>query len=973
MERIMSCRITLVARAVLMFLGAGITSRIVAAQEPSASMSGAVSDSVHGPLVGATLHLSGTRMGAVTAENGSYRVEGIVPGSYRVIVRRPGALADSFAVALHAGENPRTNFVLGANVARLASVVISTSPRLNETREQSMMKQRRADNLISVVSGDEIRALPNANAAEAIARVPGVSTERDEGEGKFIQIRGTEPRLSNVTINGGHVPGTGGGDRIAKLDAVPTDVLGAIEVTKTLTADMEADAIGGSVNLVTKTPEGAPRGYIAGQYGQSEVLGRPQGQGSLMWGGRFGEDRRLGFLIGGTYDNNKRSINDLELGWNVDDAGRVTPVEWDQRDYVYNRSRYGIAGDVDYRFSDGSTLYLKGLWSLFNNFGTRYRYDIAVNGDSLGSGNTGIGTGSVLTRESSNRTPSERMFGFNVGGKKLAGTTEFTYSANYTGTSSKSSNYRFSDFAYAGADGNGLNVRYDGSNRNAPTYQFANANDAIAANTPSNFALAQYTLNDGRSTGRDIGGSLDALFHYDAGDYHSQFKVGAKYRAEDKTNAYLSGKFAAAGTYLMSQAPNGFSDPNFYRQLAPGFSLGAQPNNETVTAYEDANPGLFSNQSNTVRNSLSSFTGGEKIAAAYLMNSVDIGALHVNAGLRVENTAVTFTGNVATTPGDSTGRKIGPAVLTPVTGSQNYTDLFPSLQLRYEVDEATNLRFAVTRAIARANYSDLSPHLSGETCPSCKLKFTNLSAGNPNLRPQHAWNVDLLAEHFIGATGVLSAGVFYKQITDFIYRRQFVYHGPVSDFIGYNGTEPENGGDGHVLGTEFDYAQRLEFLPGALGGIGFDVNWTHADSRAAILGDTATLAANLGHPTVIRYAPLQRQAKNIANVALTYDSRVISARVAWQYQGESIYFYGDGSATPNGDNWLFPHSQIDASVLVNVSSNVSVQLQGLNLNNAVFGFYNGVPNAQWSNQREYYGRSATLAIKYGFGAIAGTR
>jgi TonB-dependent receptor len=307
-----------------------------------------------------------------------------------------------------------------------------------------------------------------------------------------------------------------------------------------------------------------------------------------------------------------------------------------------------------------------------------------------------------------------------------------------------------------------------------------------------------------------------------------------------------------------------------------------------------------------------------------------------------------------------------------VTGTQNYADLFPSLQLRYAFDDASNLRFAVTRGIARANYSDLVPHLSGEICSSCKTRFNNLSAGNPDLKPQHAWNVDLLGEHYIDGTGVFSAGVFYKRISDFIYKRQFVYNGPATEFAGYYGTRPDNGGDASMIGAEFDYSQRLDFLAGALSGLGFDVNWTQIDSKAKLLADTAKSAATLGNPTV-REAPLPRQSKSIGNVALTYDSRLVSARVAWQYQGESIYSYGDGSASPTGDNWFFPHSQIDASMTVNVTRDVSLQVQALNLNNAVFGFFNGVPGTEFSNQREYYGRSLIVGVKYGFGAAAGTR
>ena len=404
----------------------------VAAQQPMASLRGTVTDSAGAPLAAASVHVAGTRQGAMTSERGTYLVEQLVAGTYSVVVRRAAFDSDSFVVQLRAGETVSHDVVLRRRRAQqLAAVVVSASPRLNETREQALTRQRSASNIVSVLSGDDIRSLPNANVAEAIARMPGISTERDEGEGKFVQIRGTEPRLSNVTINGAHVPGSESGSRIAKLDAIPTDIIGAIEVSKTLTADMDADALGGSVNLVTKTPEGAPRGYVATQFWQASLLSRSQTQGSLMYGGRYGTDGRLGALLGGTYDRNNRAINDLELAWNTDDDGRVTPGEWDQRDYLYDRTRYGVGGDLDYRFTDGSTAFIKGLWSKFNNFGTRYRYDVALGGDSsqAATGSSGIGTGAQFVRESQYRTPIEQLWGFTAGGKKALGAHELSYSA----------------------------------------------------------------------------------------------------------------------------------------------------------------------------------------------------------------------------------------------------------------------------------------------------------------------------------------------------------------------------------------------------------------------------------------------------------------------------------------------------------------------------------------------------------------
>ena len=956
-------------RVVLCAVACLALPQLARAQDSTGAVRGRVTQADGKPAAGVVVLLEQTRLGASTDDGGTYRIGGIAPGRYMVLFRRVGLATDSAVVFVSSRTTATLDIALQSQVQALGRITISASPRLNESKEQGLERRKAADNIVTVLSGDDIRALPNANAAEAVARIPGISTERDEGEGKFVQIRGTEPRLSNVLVNGVHIPGTQTGSRAAKLDDVPTDILGAIEVTKTLTANQDADAIGGTVNLISKMPEGAPRGYFAGQYGQATLLNRTQGQGSLTYGGRVGENRRLGFLLGGTYDHNNRGINDLELAWDVNDKGAPIPVEWDQRDYVYDRTRFGANATMDYHFDDGSTMYVRGLWSKFQNFGKVYRYDLATGGDSAQapSGTGGIGTNADLVRSISNRTPVEQLFGVSAGGKKMVGATEVNYAANFSGTRSASSDYRGTNFTASG-----VNFRYDGANRNYPSYSYLSSADQALATTPTNFALASYSSSAGRTRGNELGGQADATTHYVLGDAASRFQYGVKYRDESRDNINLNRSFAATSPLALNQFMASFSDPSFYQQLATGYVIGAVPDHGATSAFENANPSMFRETTRPISDSLSNFTGGEKVSSAYAMNTVDIGRLRINTGLRMEHTAVQFSGNVATTPGDATGKATGPVALRRVNGSQGYTDLFPSVQLRYELDTASNIRVAVTRGIARANYSDLAPHLTGEVCPSCALKFSNLSAGNPELKPQHAWSVDVLGERFISSTGVVSAGVFYKNITDFIYKRQFIYNGPATEFAGYYGTQPQNGGSGSLVGAELDYSQRLQFLPGVWSGLGFDVNWTQVDSRAQLLADTAKSASTLGSPTV-RNAPLPRQAKSIGNFALTYDGDLVSARAAWQYQGANIYGYGDGSATPSGDNYVFAHSQIDASVTVNMTRDVSLQLQGLNLNNAVFGFYNGTPGSEYSAQREYYGRSLIMAVKYGFGALPGSR
>jgi TonB-dependent receptor len=954
------------ARRALVQLGfatlAGSVS-FLGAQSSDGVLRGRVIDAAGAGISGATIHLNGTTLGASTDAFGTYIVRRIPAASYTVVVRRAAFAADSFPIELRGRDTVAHDVTLKPSTQELERVVVTASPRLNETIEQALAKQRSVDNIVSMMSGDVIRALPNANAAEAAARIPGVSTERDEGEGKFVQIRGTEPRLSNVTVNGVHIPGTQGGSRITKLDDVPTDILGAIEVTKTLTADQDADAIGGSVNLVTKVPEGAPRGYIAGQLGQSTLESRGQSQGSAMWGGRLGQSRKLGILLGGTWDHNSRGINDIELSWDRNASDVPIPVEWDQRDYLYDRSRWGGNAALDYRFDDGSTMFLRGAVSKFKNFGVVYKYDVAADGDSAqaSSGATGIGTNATLTRNTSNRTPREGLFSLNGGGKKMFGGVEVNYMASYAGTVSNSADANSTAFTYSG-----LNYRYNGNNHDYPTYSYLSSADQVTATTPANFKFKSASIGAGTTRGDEAGGQIDALTHYTLGGDGAQFKFGGKYRDESRDNASHSRNFTAATPFPLTAVLGTFSDPNFYQDLAKGFDIGPQANHGALIQYENQNPGMLKETTKPISDSLSNFNGGEKVASLYAMNTIDHGPFRLNLGLRAEHTSEHFSGNVASTP------TTGPQTVRRVNETQDYTDLFPSAQIRYAVDDNTNVRFAVTRGIARANYSDLAPHVSGQVCSTCALKFSNLSVGNPDLKPQHAWNVDLLGERYFGSTGVFSAGVFYKAITGFIYKRQFIYEGPATEFDGYYATEPMNGGDAHVVGAEFDFARGLDFIPGVPRGLGFDVNWTQVFSRAAISKDTATTAATLGSP-IVRFARLPRQSNSLGNFALTWDSYRVSARAAWQYQGQSIDSYGDGSPTPDGDNWFLPHSQLDASLTVDVRDNIAVQVLGLDLNNAVFGFATGSSRTQFSAQREYYGRSLIVSLKYAFGALPGAR
>jgi len=620
-------------------------------------------------------------------------------------------------------------------------------------------------------------------------------------------------------------------------------------------------------------------------------------------------------------------------------------VEWSERDYAYFRDRYGIGGDLDYRFNEHSQLFARGMWSEFKNHGNRWVYD--VSGSDSAAGSAQYLTGLDLQRQVQLRTPTEQLWGMTLGGRQDNGQWTLDYAANLAGTRQNTVDYRSTTFDYGPSN----ILAVDGSNPQKPAYQFLNGTDAAGAADAANYALTKYSSDNELTTGQDLGGQVNLQRNYLMGNQPAALKLGLRYRDEHKDYIQNDESFKGDGSYLLTQALTGFSDPSFYSYLQPGFPLGPLPDFGVTTAFENANPGRFTSSTDSIGNALATFSGRERVFAGYIMNDFDLSpAVHLNLGVRIEMTHSTYTGHVAAT---DTATSI--TTVSAVTGTQNYTDVFPSAQLRYALNENTNVRVAVTRAIARPNYSDLAPSLQGNTNTIYQHQYNNLSAGNPDLKPQHSWNVDLLAEKYLPSVGgVISGGVFYKKISDFIANKDFIYNGPYAAFAGFYGTEPQNGGDGHLTGIEADWTQHLTFLPGILSGLGFDVNWTHVSSSVVV--DTATG----------RTAPMLRTSPDLANAALTYDKGPISARVAWTYNGANIASYGDGTATANGDNYFYAHSQVDASAIITLTSNVQMQLQVLNINNAVFGFFNGTPDHPYDVQREYYGQTFYFGLKYGF-------
>src|SRR6202035_3253778 len=414
----------------------------------------------------------------------------------------------SNTVTVSAGQTASVDAIL--NVAGVTDQVMVTAERL-EGQAEAINIERTNDNIVQVLPLKEITSLPNTNVADAVGRLPSVSLERDEGEGKYVQIRGTEPRLSNVTINGVNVPSPEGVVRNIKLDAVPADLVERIEVFKTLSASQDADGIGGTVNLVTKTASEKPTYNFGGEGGYTPIQGgRTLGGFDGTVGQRFGVNKKLGILLGGTWDRNNRGIDDLEpvqavgttpSGQNI----AFVPTE-DVRSYNYYRTRYGFASGVDYTFKPGSSAYIKGLYSDFHDYGDTVVYTPnagntikAVNGSQVIFDNAQdcqtVNQAADITNPGSNpcspesyayrhyiRRPDQQVYSFLTGARHDLSSMLIVY--EFAG--SRSHNIGGQDFPTTNFAGNSADLALNQSNPYRPKF--------IAQDNSTIYDPAQYTV-----------------------------------------------------------------------------------------------------------------------------------------------------------------------------------------------------------------------------------------------------------------------------------------------------------------------------------------------------------------------------------------------------------------------------------------------------------------------------------------------
>jgi len=928
------------------------------AQERKGSITGLVTDSAKAILQGARLELQPLGTTTVSDNTGQFSMTNLPPGSYTLKISFVGMADFSKNVTVTAGQ--ATHVEAAMEVASQSdSVTVTAAPVHGEA--EAINRERTAENILQVLPYDIITSLPNANVADAIGRLPGVSLERDEGEGKYVQIRGTQPYYNNVTIDGVNVPSPEAGVRQVKLDTIGADLVESVEVNKTLTANMDADGVGGSVNLRTKTAGDQPMISLFGLGGYTPIQ---IGRGVDLFGGtvskRFGKEKRLGVIFGGTYDYNGRGIDDVEPNpqaiqcspGNCGNPSANAPYYGtynteDIRLYTYDRSRYGFSGAVDYKLGDSSSLYIRGLYSHFNNFGDRWVITPTIN--SFTTSPTQGGPDGTMSYNAEIRRPLDVIGSMVAGGTHNFGSSYFNWTVSASRSAEDQHGYSGAQFLpSANSPLNAVQFAVDRSDPYRPKFIVQNG---VNIYDTTQYQLQEFDVDHSYSPHVNLQAGADYTKQYNWNGHSGALQIGGKIRnshqfSEDGDITYNLNNPAVAP---LSMFPLQQTVTNYYNNSytpPPAISYSSLMN------FYHANQGDFT--VNPIQTLLNNAGGDynlvERIGAGYIMNTIGFGRFRLNTGVRFESTTENVWGTVLSQ--DDQGNFLG---ISGLTKNFTYVDILPSVELRMRLWSDSAIRLSYGRGIARPQFGDLAPNLSLTIASETGGRNTS-SIGNPNLKAAFANNYDIMFEQYLKPLGLFTTGFFYKDIRDpyaVIQTDNVHYPGFPESFIQ---DQPENAGSAHLWGWEIAYQQQWSFLPGLLNGLGLSGNYAW------------TTSTTFGLPGRTDNPPLLRQAPNNWNLGPTYYRGRLYVGMGLAYNGAMIYAYNYqngaplGLTGPNGDNYLYAHLQVDAQASYQLPKGFKAVVYGLNLTNEVFGFYNG--SGIWPVQREYYNRTIGAGLRW---------
>ncbi|WDH51149.1 TonB-dependent receptor [Pseudomonas chlororaphis] len=791
--------------------------------------------------------------------------------------------------------------------------------------DQALKEQRSADSIKSVVHADGVAQLPDENVAEAAQRLPGISVERDQGEGRFVSVRGLGPDLNSVTINGTLVPAPESERRAVALDVLPSELVQSLSVIKTLTPDMDANSLGGTVDVQSLSAFDHKGLFYTGSSEAS--YDRNTHQTSPKFSGAVSDRFSLGdgidnFGVAAALSWQKRDFgsDNVETGgaWDFEQGAKLQ--EFEQRDYDISRERAGGGLNFDYKPDDLSSYYLRTLYSRYKDSETRNAASLEF-AEPQAAGELGDAEGK---RKLKQREETQEIQSYVFGGERMFGLWTLSGQAGYS-RSSEDSPGHIANAVFEGNDDFADSGFYDKDKPRPIVGQ--------GFYDPANFSLDKVEWEKQRTTDTEKNLRLDLARDYDLSGYASQVKFGGKVSRRNKDNdldAWVYKDFDELG----------FSDEQLnldrFRKGSVDYRLGRFGPGISGGSIKQLIGGLDRDAFfDETESRVNDFKIREDINAGYLMNTVDIDDWRFIAGLRYEGTEFEAKGTGATDGAfQSTATK------------RRYHHWLPGLHARYQLDKNTQVRAAWTKAVVRPTF--------GQLAPGFVIDDDEASFGNPDLKPLESSNLDLGIEHFMGRAGTVSAFVFYKDIKNFVYNTDLAGTGAWTDFA--EAHTFANGDSAKLYGLELAYSQKFDWLPAPWNGLLLGANATFSRSDAEIKGFDAASGVNRK-----RSIDLPNQSDTVGNLMLGWENDKLSLRLSANYKSDYLYELASIDDKAH-DLHVDAQTFVDFSARYSLTKSLQLSFEAQNLTDEPYFVYTG--HRSYNGQYEEYGPTYKLGLTF---------
>ncbi|QDH80763.1 TonB-dependent receptor [Echinicola soli] len=890
---------------------------------------GRVIDNQNLSLPGASVMVTALNKATITDQSGDFLLVGLPHGEYEVTVSYLGYEGDAKKVTVKQGVVSETSFQLTPGYVESAEFVV-LGDRL-KGQAKALNQQKNNANITNIVSSDQIGRFPDANIGDALKRVPGITMQNDQGEARDIIIRGMAPQLNSVTLNGERIPSAEGDNRRVQMDLIPSDMIQTIEVNKAVLPSMDADAIGGSVNLVTRKAPNGLRISGTAATGLNLLSEKPIWTGSMILGDRLLDDK-LGVILSASYNNHNFGSDDVEAVWYESDNG-IALEEMEVRKYLVQRVRRSVSLSLDYDLTPNHTLMFSSMYNHRDDWENRFamkvdELDEAFDGGNFEEVSPGVfntvgrveyqtkgGLGS--DRINNKRLEDQRVQNFTLGGDHLFNSLKMDWSVTYAKASEERPHERYIGYRSGGQD-----VRVDITDPRKPFAALINRQDNLG------LELDELTEEYGYTFDEDLNGKLDFKLPYsDKGllQFGGRYRSKYKYR-NNNYYQYSPVDEGAFGATLGDVPHTDQSDPDFL----PGsqYQIGTFVDPEFVGSQQLTDAGQFEGELIYEEFVPGNYTANETIQAAYIMADHQFtDKLSAIAGVRWEYTDISYTGNLYDVEEEAYFQE---------RAGDSYHNFMPGVHFKYDMDANTIVRLAWTNTIARPNYYDLVPYAE------YNAEDDELATGNPNLKPTTSMNVDLMAEKYYDNVGLISIGGFYKDIDQFIYSiTDLDYSHPVfGDNLEY--TRPENGGTANVYGLEASFQKQI------WKGLGLYLNYTFTKSETT--GIEGREEENLMLPGT---------AQNMFNASLSYETQKLVVRASLNYASDYIDELGGSTFE---DRYYDRQTFLDINASYAFTPKWRVFFEGNNLTNQPLRYYQGIRSR--TMQAEYYNARFNLGVKF---------